>query len=98
MNHSLPGPNCLWGIRTNEHGGLTAAAVCRDYPTQGILFHTESSALARGRDCLETHAAHGGSEGWPSGGCEGMFVTESSALARRRDCPEATASHECSEG
>ena len=36
--------------------------------------------------CLETHAAHGGSEGWSSGGCEGMFVTESSAFARGRDC------------
>ena len=36
--------------------------------------------------CPETHAAHGGSEGWSSGGCEGMFVTESSALARGRDC------------
>ena len=57
MNHSLPGPNCLWGIRTNEHGGLTAAAVCRDYPTQGILFHTESSGRSpRGRDCLECAA------------------------------------------
>ena len=40
--------------------------------------------------CPETHAAHGGSEGWSSGGCEGVFVTESSALARRRDCLETT--------
>ena len=52
MNHSLPGPNCYWGIRTNEHGGLTAAAVCRDYPTQGVLFHTESSGRSpQGWDC-----------------------------------------------
>ena len=46
---------------------------------------------ARGRGeaatvCPETRAARGGSEGWSSGGCEGVFVTESSALARRRDC------------
>ena len=91
MNHSLPGPNCPWSIRTNEHGGLTAAAVCRDYPTQGVLFHTESSGRSpRGRDCPETHATHGGSEGWSSGGCEGMFLTETSALARGRDCLETT--------
>ena len=48
--------------------------------------------------CLETRAAHGGSEGWSSGGCEGVFVTESSALARGRDCPETHASHGGCEG
>ena len=43
--------------------------------------------------CLETYAAHGGSAGWSSGGCESMFLTESSALARGRDCPETHAAH-----
>ena len=43
----------------------------------------------RSTNCPETHASHGGSEGWSNGGCEGVFVTESSALARRRDCLES---------
>ena len=41
MNNSLPGPNSGWGIRTNEYGGLTAAAVRRNYPTLGRLFLIE---------------------------------------------------------
>ena len=53
MNNGLPGPNCYWGMCTNECGGLTAAAAHRLYPSLGLLFHIEKSALARGRDCCE---------------------------------------------
>ena len=48
INRRLPGPNCYWGIRTNEYGGLTAATVRRGHPTLGALFHTESSERSPG--------------------------------------------------
>jgi len=71
---------CLSLNHPRSRGGGTALKHTprRGWPSGGctIMFLNESSALAWGRDCPETHAAHGGSEGWSSGGREGMFVTD----------------------
>ena len=81
-------------------GCLAPAPSCRylSVRVDHVSTTLSSNPASEFSHCPETRAAHGASEGWSSGGCEGMFVTESSALARGRDCLETRAAHGASEG
>ena len=71
-------------MNASLRGGAPKREQLWDTPSARIPSH-----IHLGAKCPETYAAHGGSEGWSSGSCEGMFLTESSVLARGRDCLES---------
>ena len=76
---------CPWGgrWRRTRKSCIGSHSILVRYVS--IMSPVQTETRSQFRYCPETYAAHGGSAGWSSGGCEGMFLTESSALARGRD-------------